>query len=253
MQYLVPGVRRWVTGIDNSDSDSFKIASTADLNTDAALTIKTDGNVGIGTTSPTYKVQIAGAPGAAPLLSLKNTTTATSEDVIMSFNRDNSDTLGVCIGIDSADNSFKIARDGDSINTNPRFTILDGGDIGIGTTSPAYKLDVAGDLRVLSSSISYQENIDVDSAAAETVATVTIADFDAAFFDYVIKNGTNLRAGTVTAVHDGTNVEYNEVSTQDLGSTTAVELSVDISGADMRLRATTTSDNWEIKSLVRTI
>ena len=80
-----------------------------------------------------------------------------------------------------------------------------------------------------------------------------IIPFDGAFFDYLIKSGSNLRAGTVTAIHDGTNVEYNEVSTQDLGSTSVVELSVDISGADMRLRATTTSDNWLIKSLVRTL
>lgn len=110
-----------------------------------------------------------------------------------------------------------------------------------------------GNFILLSSSFSYQENIDVDSAAAETVATVTLADYDCAFFDYLIKSGSNLRAGTVTAVHDGTNVEYNEVSTQDLGSTVDVELSVDISGADLRLLATVASDNWIVKSLVRTL
>ena len=127
----------------------------------------------------------------------------------------------------------------------------------IGTTNindtPSATLDIEGDLQIKSANISYQENTDVDSASAETVATVTHASYDAAFFDYVIKNGTNLRAGTVMAVHDGTNVEYTDNSTKDIGITSGVTFSVDISGADLRLRATTTSDNWTIKTLVRTL
>jgi hypothetical protein len=137
-------------------------------------------------------------------------------------------------------------------NTSVTKTIING-NLGLGTTSPSHKLDIAGDVRILSSSLSYQENIDVDSAATEVVATVSISDYDAAFFDYVIKSGTNLRAGTVTAVHNGTSVEYNEVSTQDLGTTSGVTLSVDISGTDLRLLATTTTDNWTVKSLIRTL
>jgi len=48
-------------------------------------------------------------------------------------------------------------------------------------------------------------------------------------------------------------VEFTETSTQDLGDTSDVTLSVDISGGSMRLRATTTSDNWSVKSLIRAI
>jgi len=83
------------------------------------------------------------------------------------------------------------------------------------------------------------------------VASVAIATYDAAFFDFVIKNGTNLRAGTVFAVHDGTNVEFTETSTQDLGDTSDVDLTVDINSGNLRLLATTTSDNWSVKAFVR--
>ena len=48
-------------------------------------------------------------------------------------------------------------------------------------------------------------------------------------------------------------MEYAETSTVDLGDTSDVTLSVDISGTNMRLRATTTSSTWTIKSLIRTI
>jgi hypothetical protein len=108
-----------------------------------------------------------------------------------------------------------------------------------------------GKMLVDSALLSNQENIDVDTGT-ETVAEISSTTYTAAFFDFVIKNGTNLRAGIVSACHDGSsNVEYNEVSTNDLGDTSDVTLSVDISGGNIRLRATTTSDNWSIKSLVR--
>ena len=100
--------------------------------------------------------------------------------------------------------------------------------------------------------IGNQINTDVDTGT-ETVANVEIATYTAAFFDFVIKKTTNVRSGTVYACHDGTNVEFTETSTNDLGDTSDVTLSVDISGTNMRLLATVTSDDWSIKSLIRAI
>ena len=124
--------------------------------------------------------------------------------------------------------------------------------LGIGTSSPSEKLDVAGNIKIQAALLSNQENTDVDTGT-ETVASVAIATYTAAFFDFVIKKTTNVRSGTVYACHDGTNVEFTETSTQDLGDTSDVTLSVDISGGNMRLRATTTSDDWSVKSLIRAI
>jgi len=122
----------------------------------------------------------------------------------------------------------------------------------LGNTSIT-KTQLRGDVLVDTAILSNQENTDVDTGT-ETVAEISTTDFTAAFFDYVIKNGANVRAGTVYACHDGSsNVEHSETSTNDLGDTSGVTLSVDISGGNIRLRATTTSDNWSIKSLVRGI
>lgn len=52
VQYLLTGDQRWVTGIDNSDSNKFKIASTSTLGSNDRFTIDVNGNVGIGTTAP---------------------------------------------------------------------------------------------------------------------------------------------------------------------------------------------------------
>ena len=110
-----------------------------------------------------------------------------------------------------------------------------------------------GTIHLKSALLSNQENTDIDSAAAEVVASVAHATYTAAFFDFVIKKGTNIKSGTVFACHDGTNVEFTETSTADLGDTSDVTLSVDISGTDMRLLATVTSDDWSVKSLIRAL
>jgi uncharacterized protein (DUF2345 family) len=95
--------------------------------------------------------------------------------------------------------------------------------------------------------LEYQENLNVDSATTEVISTVNTSTADAAFFDYVIKKGLNLRAGTVMVVHDGTNVEFTDNSTNDLGDTSDVTFDVDLSGDVLRLLANTTSDDWRIK------
>ena len=106
------------------------------------LTVKSDGNVGIGTASPARKLQVSYSSTTAPGFSIKNTNTTVDNNVVMAFNRDNSDSLGWTQGIDSGDNSFKISEDGDNLETNPRIVILSGGNVGIGTTSPSHKLTV---------------------------------------------------------------------------------------------------------------
>ena len=113
-------------------------------------------------------------------------------------------------------------------------------------------ITTTGNIYIGSVELSNQENTDVDTGT-EVVGQVLKAVYTAAFFDFVIKKGTNIRSGTVYACHDGTNVEFTETSTNDLGDTSDVTLSVVISGTSMELQATTTSDDWSIKSLIRAI
>ena len=116
-------------------------------------------------------------------------------------------------------------------------------------------IGVTGNIQIDSALLSNQENTDIDTGA-EVVAQVAHATYTAAFFDFVVKKGTNVRSGTVYACHNGDTtplVEFTETSTNDLGDTSDVTLSVDISGANMRLLATVTSDDWSVKSLIRAI
>ena len=73
LQFLETGTQRWVVGLDNSDSDKFKISSDGDLNSNARLTIDTSGNVGIGTTAPDEMLHLKSSTSAKPVLKIENT------------------------------------------------------------------------------------------------------------------------------------------------------------------------------------
>jgi hypothetical protein len=130
-------------------------------------------------------------------------------------------------------------------NTNKR--------LGIGDDTPAERLDILGNIALTKALLSNQENLSVDTGAIRVIATISSSDYNAAFFDFVIKKGDNLRAGTVYAVHDGSLIEFTETSTNDLGNTNEVILEVDLSGGNIRLLAKTDTDGWEIKTMVRGI
>jgi hypothetical protein len=67
LQFSLSATANWIAGIDNSDSDSFKISSGNTLGTNDYLTIANSGNVGIGTTSPTFKLSVSGTAGFSGL------------------------------------------------------------------------------------------------------------------------------------------------------------------------------------------
>ena len=203
-----------------------------------AVSVLGNGNVGIGTTAPAAKLHISGT-GLGGTVSITDTAiTDTNYNTLRLF----------------AATQNKFALGVGTSTSYPSHIVIDGttGNVGIGTTAPGAKLDVEGDVLIKAANLSNQENTDVDTGT-EVVATVAIATYTAAFFDFVVKNGTNVRSGTVFACHDGTNVEFTETSTADLGTTSALTLSVDISSGNMRLLATATTDNWSVKTLVRAL
>jgi len=158
--------------------------------------------------------------------------TDTLNGVLFSVN----DISGIPILEVNADNTIKMGTFGDEA------MIIDGA---VATTNQNFKVS-----KVL---LSNQENLDVDTGAARIIATASSADYAAVFFDYVVKQGTNMRAGTVYAIYNGTSIEYTETSTADLGDTSEVVFSVDESAGDIRLLANTVTNDWSIKTLIRGI
>jgi hypothetical protein len=96
----------------------------------------------------------------------------------------------------------------------------------------------------------------VVTTAAGTVSIYDIphADYRGGFFDYVVYNGaTNSRAGTVHAIWDGTNIQYQDTSTSDIGDTSGVTMSVSLDGTNAKFEAAVDAADWTIKTIIRSI
>lgn len=95
----------------------------------------------------------------------------------------------------------------------------------------------------------------VTDATTTTIASYASTATVAVYFDYKITNSTtDLRAGTVMAISNGSTVAFTEYSTGDIGDTSAVTLSVDYSSSTIRLRATNNSGvNYRANVFIRTV
>ena len=144
-------------GADNTHNLNFATSNGGSMTT--KMTITNTGNVGIGTTSPAYLLdvneddnvlafRVTGGGGGAPIASFVRDVGATGSSVNINAQSNfpqiqftnTSNTFS--IGGDTSGN-FKIS-DNTAIGTNDRITINNTGNVGIGTTSPAAKLEVNG-------------------------------------------------------------------------------------------------------------
>ena len=173
LNFQLSGTTTFSIGIDDGDSDKLKIGTTApDAST--SVTIDASGNVGIGNSSPTRKLEVSGTIFSYPSTDAGNAVTFTSNDrvrgmdIIAPANGD-----GNAPFIFGTSNSFKFRIDGvkESIHiktdggvvinetgeandfrvegdTEANLLFVDGSadKVGIGTASPSVELDVIGDI-----------------------------------------------------------------------------------------------------------
>lgn len=98
------------------------------------MCIDRDGLVGIGTTSPSAKLHVS---GAYPQLILNNPAAGSGTYILFQDNG----TAGGFIGHQNSTNKLQFSSTNASV---AHMTIDSGGNVGIGTTGPVYKLDVTG-------------------------------------------------------------------------------------------------------------
>ena len=125
----------------SADDNNTGTDSSIEFRVDGAekMRITSGGNVGIGTTSPQAKLSVDG--GADNLLA---TFKSTDDLAYISF-QDNNTTSNTSVALGANDNNL-VFFTGTSFGSE-RMRITSGGNVGIGTTSPAEKLDVEGTSR----------------------------------------------------------------------------------------------------------
>jgi cytoskeletal protein CcmA (bactofilin family) len=126
----------YVIGIDNSDSNKFKIAGSSALGTTDRLVIDSSGRVGINTTNPQFKLDIF--DNVSPVLLQIKSTSSSGAGFYIDNDRTGSKKFGFLVG-NVAAGAFNIKDEDAGVN---RFVIDTNGNVGIGTTSPSRELDV---------------------------------------------------------------------------------------------------------------
>jgi len=130
-----------------------------------------NGNVGIGTASPNKKLEIKETSSGAVTYPLRitNKTNATGTGAGIEFEADTSGNIGAQIyvnrdSISGPRHSLRFSAFGSPSTGANALTILDDGNVGIGKTSPAKKLDVNGEIRASTGIL-----FGTDTAAANTL------------------------------------------------------------------------------------
>ena len=91
-------------------------------------------------------------------------------------------------------------------------------------------------------------------AGNNTIYSIPTSSYDGAWFEYTIKSGSNARAGQIMAIWgNGGNVNFTETTTTDIGSTSGVAFTAILSGANLLITGSTSTANWTIKGIVRSI
>ena len=100
---------------------------------------------------------------------------------------------------------------------------------------------------------SLQEAVDADKNTSGSlpigttiIKSVSASTYSGVFFDYVVKNGTNVRVGSVVAITNGTTVESYETLSNDIGTTTALTFTVTLSSGNMNLNAVANTTGWTV-------
>jgi hypothetical protein len=118
-------------------------------------------------------------------------------------------------------------------------------------------LGISGSFNVLQSSYGVQVSSSITTGTNAVVASIATGSFNGVYFDYTIGiASTGRRIGTVmtTWLPGGTNVEYTDFSTLDMGLTGGVSMAADIATGNIRLRANNTSGQTvEVRTITRAI
>jgi hypothetical protein len=162
INFQLGNTSRFTMGVDNSDSDKFKISGGAALGSSDMIVLDSTGNVGIGTTSPSEKLHVVGSAlieGSSTELKVKGSGSYDTANIVMgnaahdSFSidtrndpGDNKTTLSFDSYLTTGTSAITLGDNYVNLSTagSTRLVINSSGNVGIGTGSPDTKLDVAG-------------------------------------------------------------------------------------------------------------
>ena len=199
------------------------------------------GNVGIGTTNPqsqigSTKILDISSNGNGEVILDHTDAGATSDIGLYSWNRNNDHLAHIkatCDGAtDAAFISFHTQAAGGSFfnpSSNEKMRIESSGNVGIGTTSPNHKLEVAGEVQIKNGNFSY--------LYLHNTSNFLYGD---AFGNTIIRSADNFRIQTKTG--GGESVRVTSAGNVGIGTNDPAD-KLEVAAANSQLRLRDTDDN----------
>lgn len=136
--------------------------------------------------------------------------------------------------------------------------ILSGSLLSVNDISGLPVFEVFSDSRVLmgsyqSPSLNTTVKTTLNIGGNIVYSSVPTSSYDAVFYDYIIRSGSNSRAGQIMGIWSGSMVNYTEVVTTDFGNTDTVTFSVILFSGSLALSGSATSAPWTMKAIIRSI
>jgi hypothetical protein len=219
--------------LDNTNAEGFHFQN----NGTTVMRMNSSGNVGIGTISPVFNVDVVSASADSVKLRVRNTNATGSAGIILNPEGAGAGSLGDATifhdvnstawvsGVDKSDSSkYKISNDvyGD-FRANNYFTITTGGNVGINMTVPSQKLHlIGGFLQTADNSSWYRNVFERNLSTWDNIVGFTPGSSPQYTYGYInitasgYVNGTS--AGGVTTSRWYYSITNNSISVSVVGS-----------------------------------
>jgi len=282
---IIDGGLTATTGLFSSSTDNvLTVIGSGGTNTEPLFNvIGSDGNLLTITDSLFGSIFLVNDVSGLPILEVDATTGATDYFYVNAdseFNGDVSITGNTAINggltattglfSSSTDNVLRVVGSGGT-DTEPLFAIegssgelfsvtdsLEGSLFSVNDVSGLPIFDVNSDNTILMGNISALSlnttKKEVISAGSTNLYSIPVSAYTGGFFDYTAVGNGGARSGNIISIWSGTTTQFNEITTNDIGSSTSgLSFNVFVSGGSAILSASAVTGTYTIKTIIRGI
>jgi hypothetical protein len=121
---------------------------------------------------------------------------------------------------------------------------------------PVLEASASGEVYIGKSPQSLYTTAVISSTTAnisQSIYGLSTSSYSGVFVDYTANSGSNARAGSIMAIWNGSNLNFTETTTTDIGNTTDLIMQVAISQSQAQIQSYATTAGYKIKTLIRSI
>ena len=121
---------------------------------------------------------------------------------------------------------------------------------------PVLQADATGEVYSGKSPQSLYTTATISSTTAnitQSIYGLSTSSYEGVFVDYTATSASNARAGNITAIWNGSSLNFSETTTTDIGDTSNLIMQVAISQSQAQVQSYSTAASYKIKTIIRSI